>query len=240
MSRYPVRLFPRVTRLRLIWVSILIYCGLLTGLTVGTAQAADENSQKQDQAVKYVAPRWALEFKGGKYKPDLELYETFYGDDKNAFWAIAGAYRFKNWLELGVELGYTNDEGVGVLPNNGILGGQVDYTLMPLQIFLNVRYDAAPGQLFVPYAGIGVVTAWYKQKIDQQPDRTGRTDIGGSARAGVQLQISNADRRGATYLHGNRRLQTYLFLEGQIFSTEIDGIDLGGEIYLLGLRFEFD
>jgi opacity protein-like surface antigen len=240
MSRYPVQASLWVTRLPLILASIIVFSCLLTGLITTPVRAADGNNQEQSQAARYVAPRWALEFKGGKYKPDLDLYETFYGDDKNTFWAITGAYRFKNWLELGAELGYTNDEGVGVLPNNGILGGQVDYTLMPLQIFLNIRYDASPGQLFVPYAGIGVVTAWYKQKIDLQPERTGRTDIGASARVGVQLQISNSDRRGATYLHGSRRLQTYLFLEGQIFSTEIDDIDLGGEVYLLGLRFEFD
>jgi len=204
------------------------------------AQAADAASEMQSQADAYMAPRWALEFKGGVYQPDLEFYETFYGDDQNTYWAIAGAYRFKNWLELGAELGYTSDEGVGQLPVNGTVGGDVDYTLMPLQIFLNFRYDASANQLFVPYAGIGIVSAWYKQKIDQQSDRDGRTDIGVSARAGIQLQITNSDRRGATYLHGNRRLQTYIFLEGQVFSTEVDDIDLGGEIYLLGLRFEFD
>lgn len=201
------------------------------------AAAGDKAGLEKDS---YRAPRWAFEFKGGKYKPDLEEYATFYGDDKNTIWAIAGAYRFTNWLELGAELAYANDEGVGVLPNNGILGGQVDYSLMPFQLFLNFRYDQSANQLFVPYAGVGIATAWYKQKIDQQPDREGRADIGGAARVGLQVQITNSDRHGATYLHGNRRLQSYLFLEGQVFSTEVDNIDLGGEIYLLGLRLEFD
>jgi len=41
-------------------------------------------------------------------------------------------------------------------------------------------------------------------------------------------------------LRGDRRLKSYLFLEGQYFSTKVDGIDLGGEILLLGLRMEFD
>jgi opacity protein-like surface antigen len=216
-------------------------CGSLVLATVVTpARAADDTNQAQSQPASYAAPRWALELKGGQYKPDLELYETFYGDDKNSYWAIAGAYRLTNWLELGAELAYSNDEGKGALPVNGILGGQVDYTLMPLQIFLNVRYDSSPDQLFVPYAGIGIVSAWYKQIIDQQPSREGRSDIGGSARVGVQLQLTNLDRSVARNNSSNRRLKTYIFLEGQVFSTEVDGVDLGGEIYLLGLRFEFD
>jgi hypothetical protein len=92
----------------------------------------------------------------------------------------------------------------------------------------------------VPYAGIGIVSAWYKQKIDQQSDREGRSDIGGSARAGIQLQLTNLDPSAARIRSGNQRLKTYVFLEGQVFSTKVDGIDLGGEVYLLGLRFEFD
>jgi opacity protein-like surface antigen len=220
------------------------FCGLLVVTLLVffmlPAGATDHAGQLPEPKEPYKEPRWAFEFKGGMYKPDLELYESFYGDDKNTIWAIAGAYRIKNWLEVGAELGYTNDEGVGLLPNNGILGGSVDYSLMPLQVFLNFRYDASAGQLFVPYAGIGIATAWYKQKIDQQPDRKGRADIGGAARVGIQMQITNSDRHGANYMYGNSRLQSYLFLEGQVFSTEVDGIDLGGEAYFLGLRLEFD
>ena len=236
-ARYPQLLeVVRIAGLR----SALL-CGILVLAMVMTpARAADDTSQAQTQPGLYTAPRWALELKGGQYKPDLELYQTFYGDDKNSYWAIAGAYRFTNWLELGAELAYSNDEGMGALPVNGILGGKVDYTLMPLQIFLNVRYDASPDQLFVPYAGIGIVSAWYKQKIDQQPDREGRSDIGVSTRVGVQLQLTNLDPSVARNKSVSRSFKTYVFLEGQVFSTEVDGVDLGGEIYLLGLRFEYD
>ena len=218
---------------------IVICSALLAVLLVAPAQAAD-NAGKQAQIRPYVAPHWVFEFKGGLYYPDLNDYETYYGDDNSTIWALAGAYKITNWLEVGAELGYTNAEGVGSLPNNGILGGDVDYTLMPLQIFLNLQYEASADQLFVPYAGVGIATAWYKQEISQQSDVTGRSDVGGAARVGVRLQITNSDRRGANYLSGDRRLQTYVFLEGQIFSTEVDGVDLGGENYLLGLRLEFD
>jgi opacity protein-like surface antigen len=194
----------------------------------------------QEETAEYAAPRWALEFKGGKYKPDLERYKEFYGSDTNTFLAIGGAWRVNNWFELGGELGYSKDRGVGLLQNSGETGGSVKYTLMPLQLFANFRYDRSLNQLFVPYAGIGVVTAWYRQEIDQQPDRKGRTDVGGSARVGLQLLLNRLDKGSAQYLRGDRRLRSYLFLEGQYFSTKVDGIDLGGEIFLLGLRMEFD
>ena len=194
----------------------------------------------KEETAEYAAPRWSLEFKGGKYKPDLELYKEFYGSDTNTFLAIGGAWRVNNWFELGGELGYSKDRGVGLLPNSGETGGNVKYTLMPLQLFANFRYDRSLNQLFVPYAGIGLVTAWYRQEIDQQPDRKGRTDVGGSARVGLQLLLNRLDKSSAQYLRGDRRLRSYLFLEGQYFSTKVDGIDLGGEILLLGLRMEFD
>jgi opacity protein-like surface antigen len=194
----------------------------------------------KEETAAYAAPRWALEFKGGKYKPDLERYKEFYGSDTNTFLAIGGAWRVNNWFELGGELGYSKDRGVGLLQNSGETGGSVKYTLMPLQLFANFRYDRSLNQLFVPYAGIGVVTAWYRQEIDQQSDRKGRTDVGGSARVGLQLLLNRLDKGSAQYLRGDRRLRSYLFLEGQYFSTKVDGIDLGGEVFLLGLRMEFD
>jgi len=227
-------------KMRLLVSPAVMLCSALLMIVCMTPAEAAEDARQQGPNQPYVSPRWVFEFKGGLYYPDLDDYETYYGSDHSTIWALAGAYKITNWLEVGAELGYTNDDGVGSLPNNSILGGEVDYTLMPLQIFLNLQYEASADQLFVPYAGIGIATAWYKQEIDQQSDVTGRSDIGGAARVGLRLQITNSDRHGANYLSGDRRLQTYLFLEGQIFSTEVDGIDLGGEAYFLGLRLEFD
>jgi len=213
-------------------------CSLAMASAIAPVEAANDANQTLSASTSYITPSWALELKGGQFQPDLEHYNTFYGDDKNSYWAIAGAYRLTNWLELGAELGYSYDVGVGMFATNGNLGGKVDYTLMPLQIFLNMRYDASPDQLFVPYAGIGIVSAWYQQKIAQQRSRDGRSDIGGSARAGIQLQLTNLDP-GANR-NKSSRFKTYFFLEAQMLSTKVDGIDLGGEIYLLGLRFEYD
>lgn len=184
-------------------------------------------------------PRWALEFKGGIFEPDLPDYETFYGSDDNGLWAVAGAYRFYNWLELGLELSYARDNGTGILGDEDSLGGDVEYTLVPLQLFVNLRYDVTPDQLFVPYAGVGLAMAWYQQKISQQGDRDGTSDIGGAARAGLQLSLNRLMPNTVTYSRGDQLLKSYVFLEAQYFSTEKDGIDLGGNAYLLGLRLEF-
>jgi opacity protein-like surface antigen len=186
------------------------------------------------------APSWALEFKGGRFNPDLELYETFYDRDYSYYFGVSGGYRFTDWLELGLELGYTQNDGTGLLPNAGTLGGDVRYILVPVQAYLNLRYDVKPNQRFVPYIGIGVATAWYRQEIDAQPDREGRADFGGAARAGIQVLLSGLDPHGADYVFGDHRLKTYAFLEGQYFSSKINDIDLGGQIYTVGMRFEFD
>jgi len=210
----------------------LLLAALLASIAAPVAAAAGAT----DGA--YTAPKWALEFKGGIFEPDLPDYATFYGSDDNALWAIAGAYRLYNWLELGLELSYSKDSGTGTLADDGALGGDVDYTLVPLQLFVNLRYDVAPDQLFVPYAGVGLAMAWYRQEISQQGDREGNSDIGGAARAGLQLSL-NRLMNTVTYSRGDELLKSYLFLEAQYFSTEKDGTDLGGNAYLLGLRLEF-
>lgn len=190
--------------------------------------------------VPYHAPRWAMELKGGIYTPDLDDYEQFYGDDDSTLWGLSLAYRITNWLEVGGELGYTSAKGVGSLPGSGGTGGRVRYTLLPLQLFVNLRYDRSFRQLLVPYAGVGLVSAWYELSPDQQSGRNGFADIGLGARVGVQLLLNRLDRHGANYVSGDRRLRSFLFLEGQYLDTDKSGFNLGGDAYLLGLRFEFD
>jgi len=218
---------------------------LLVYSFLGMAASAEEAVGKASEPTSvnqmpYQAPKWAIEIKGGLFYPDLDDYELFYGSDNNGFWGLNAAYRFTNWMELGGEIGYSSDNGRGVLPGSGTLGGAVKYTVVPLQLFLNFRYDRSPNQLFVPYAGLGVVSSWYKLQIDQQSDRDGFSDIGPAGRAGVQVLLNRLDSRGADYVSGQRRFKSFLFLEAQYLKTEKDDFDLGGKAYLLGLRFEFD
>ena len=182
---------------------------------------------------------WVFEIKGGLFEPDLPLYKEFYGDDRTAYFAGAFGYQFRRWLELGGEIGYSRDKGVGVQPGNQQLGGSIKYTLVPVHLFVNLSYKTEDEQLFVPYVGAGLTTAWYQQDIDSQPGRDGRTDLGYNARAGLQLLLNRLDRRTANRVSPDGGFQSYLFLEAQYFTTEIDNTDLGGVTYLLGLRFEW-
>lgn len=186
------------------------------------------------------SPRWMLELKGGQYEPDLDDYDTFYGSDHTTFGALAIAYRLNRWVEFGGELGYFEDEGVGQLPQNELLGGSTTYSLMPVQAFVNVRGEFWEDQLFVPYAGVGLAMAFYKQEIDEQSDRDGNTDLGYSARVGVALSFNRLDPETVREAAGSPLKKTYAFVEAQQISAEQDDVDLGGIVYMLGLRFEFD
>jgi hypothetical protein len=186
-----------------------------------------------------VAAPWAFEIKGGEFKPDLERYEEFYGSDTTTYLAATVAYRPSDWWEIGGELGYMHDSGVGILAGNQTLGGSVRYKLVPVSLYVSAFGKFVPDQWVVPYAGIGVTTAWYKQSIDAQPNRSGRTDLGYNAKAGLQLLLNGIDKNTAQRAAQGGLINTYLFIEGQYFSTKVDGIDLGGLTYLLGLRLEF-
>ena len=186
-----------------------------------------------------VAP-WVFELKGGQFKPDLDLYEDFYGSDKVNYFAAALAYRPSDWYEFGGELGYMHESVVGLLETNQTLGGSVKYKLMPVSLYANIFGRFSPGQWVVPYIGAGLTMAYYKQDIESQPDRSGRADLGYNVRGGLQLLVNGLDRGTAKRAARGGLMNTYLFVEGQYFSTEVDSIDLGGVTYLLGLRLEFD
>jgi len=183
---------------------------------------------------------WVFEIKGGIFEPDLPLYKEFYGSDDDIYFAVAFAYQFKRWLELGGELGFMKDSGVGVQLDNNAVGGKVKYTLVPASLYVNFLGKFSPDPLFIPYVGGGITSAYYKQDIESQSNRSGRTDIGFNARAGIRLALNRFDPRTASRASDGGLINSYLYLEGQYFTTEVDDIDLGGIAYLLGLRLEFD
>ena len=182
---------------------------------------------------------WVGALKGGVFEPDLEDYATFYGDSRTNLFALNFGYQFRPWLELGGQLGGMRDSGVGLQPVSGQLGGSVEYTLLPAHLYVNFIGKRNQKQLLVPYAGVGLTTAWYRQEIANQETREGRTDLGYNATAGVMLLLDRLDPGSAYELSPDGGVQTYLTFDVQWFSTEVDGIDLGGLTYLLGLRFEW-
>jgi opacity protein-like surface antigen len=194
----------------------------------------------QTAAAEEVESPWVIDLKGGVFAPDLPNYSDFYGSSNEVYLGAAFAYRFKPWLDLGAELGYFKDSGVGFQPSNMALGGNVDYRLVPLDIYVNFRGEFSLDQLFVPYAGGGLTVAWYEQDIQSQSKIQGRTDLGYNLRAGVQLFLNRLDRRTAARAASGSPNRSYLYAEVKYFSSEVDGTDLGGIAYLLGLRLEYD
>jgi hypothetical protein len=126
------------------------------------------------------------------------------------------------------------------LAGNNTPGGHVKYKLIPASLYVSVFGKFVPGQWVIPYAGIGATMAWYGQSIDAQPNRNGHSDLGYQAKAGLQLWLNGLDRSTAKRAEKGGLINSYLFIEGQYFSTEVDDIDLGGVTWLLGLRLEFD
>jgi opacity protein-like surface antigen len=186
------------------------------------------------------SPRWSYEFRAGEYAPDLDLFETFYGDDREDYYGMAFSYRFDDWLEVGGELSQMRASGVGVLTNSQTLGGSVKYRLNPIQVYSNVIFQRDAMQRVVPYLGLGLTVARYDQEVDLQGSSSGYTDLGYTARAGIRFRIATRQTARSMATSGSSYWRSFIFLEAQHISTEIDDIELGGEAYLLGFRMEFD
>jgi outer membrane protein W len=155
--------------------------------------------------------RWMIELKAGHIRPALPEYGQFYGDDDTGYYGVAFGYRFLPWFELDAETQYLHDNGVGRLPSTGGPGAPVEYTLWPVHVFAKFRFERDASQLFVPYVGIGVARAHYRQDVELQDERSGKTSSGPSLRVGAEIYMNRVDPTGET---GMLR-RTYLFIESQ-------------------------
>jgi opacity protein-like surface antigen len=190
----------------------------------------------QEAAVE--SPRWTYELRGAYFKPDLEQFATFYGDDTDSLLGIAGTYRLRDWLELGGEYGWMEETGVGLLTETRTLGGTVELRLNPAHVFANYIFQRAIDQRVVPYVGAGLMVMRYEQKVDFQDDIEGRTDAGWSARAGVRFLIKTHEPTSRS--SGAPYWRALAFFEAQHMSAEVDDIDLGGNAVVVGFRMEFE
>jgi hypothetical protein len=187
------------------------------------------------------SPRWMYEIKGGLFYPDLDGYETFYGDDRDTLFAASGSYRVRNWLEVGAEIGHVRGEGHGILTSTGEPGGDVELRLIPVQLFATFIYEPDPNRRFVPYLGIGVNAAAYEQDVELQPSREGTSELGSAVRAGVRWFItSEGPHTSSGPGSDNIYWRSYAFFEAQKSETKMDGVDLGGTVYLIGFRVELE
>ncbi len=203
------------------------------------AGSAEKNKTKEP--VKPKAPKWSLELKAGLFEPAIDDWELFYGDDKTIHVAGAVAYKIIQQVEIGMEGGWIRDKGKGFLPANGILGGEVEYKLFPLNVFVLFRGVFTPGQVVVPYIGGGWSRVYYRQKVENQSTIDG-AENGIHYRAGIQFLINNIDKNAASKLKRSYGVQnTYFFLEVEELDVEVDStnVEIGGTSYLAGFLMEF-
>ena len=138
------------------------------------------------------SPRWSYEIRGGYIDPDLDLFETFYGDDRESYYGLTGSYRFRSWLEIGGEYSQMRAKGVGILTTSQALGGSVEYRLSPAQIYSNFIFQRSSSQRVVPYVGLGLTVAKYEQDVELQGSTEGTTDLGFSESMGARPRCSCA------------------------------------------------
>ncbi len=186
------------------------------------------------------SPRWMYSITGGRTYVDLDDYDAFYGDDRVTSFSISGAYRLRDWLEVGARIGYRDDEGLARAPDGTVVPDAVELTVMPLHVFADFIFER-PGRRIVPYAGVGVGGAWYRQEVVLQPDADGRTDVGALVRAGLRWRFgASGSREAAARPGGEPYLRSFVLLEAEHYDADKDGVELGGTAYRIGVRFEFE
>jgi opacity protein-like surface antigen len=201
---------------------------------------ATHASAQQSVLGGFESPRWTYELRGVYFRPELEHFATFYGDDHSTFFGLAGTYRFGDRLELGGEYALMKENGVGQLSNSGGLGGSVELRLDRFQVFTNWIFQNDPLQRVVPYVGAGLLAVRYEQNIDLQPKVEGRTDLGWSGRAGVRFRIGSHGPTAGADSADSPYWRSFVFLEAQRSSAKVDDIELGGDAVVVGFRMEFD
>lgn len=203
-----------------------------------TAQEAAATDSWQFWVAGSTSPHWTLEIKSGRFEPELEEWADFYGDKETDQFGFALAYKFLRQAEFGLAVDYVHDQGVGILPLNGTLGGEVDFQMYPAHLYVLLRGVFSENQWIVPYVGGGLTRVYYRQEIDNQSSVRGKVD-GDHTRYGVQILLDWLDEGNAAGFEEESVENTYLVIEALSFSAEIDGIELGGDSAMFGFVFEF-
>jgi len=183
-------------------------------------------------------PHWSFEFKVGQFESALDKWDTYY--DENPFLLNVGwSYKIFRPLEIGLSLGRMTTNGIGNFPIQQGIGGDVNFTLVPVNISLLYRFVFHEKQLLVPYIGGGWTRVYYRQRTGDGDKFEGSHD-GHHVKLGVQILLDSFDKRSARNLHRRAGIEnTYLFLEAQSIKAKENGIDLGGDSISLGLLMEY-
>lgn len=183
-------------------------------------------------------PHWSFEFKVGKFESALENWDTYY-DGNPSLLNVGWSYKIFRPLEIGLSLGRMTTNGIGNLPIQQSIGGDVDFTLVPVNISLLYRFVFHENQLLVPYIGGGWTRVYYRQETGGGNKFEGSHD-GHHVKLGIQILLDSFDKRSARNLQQKVGIKnTYLFLEAQSIEAKRSGIDLGGNSIFLGLLMEY-
>jgi len=183
--------------------------------------------------------RWSTTINYAQYKPDLVGWDQGYDDNYMRGWQTALAYKPFSILELGLGVGYFSASGVGLLPLNGSLGGEVRYLIYPVEAYIELQAKFSQNQWLVPYIGGGYNMLYYRLEIDGQDNRKGKAE-GTQYELGVRLLLNAFDSSAAKQLEQAWGIEsTQLVLEVKNLDVNKLDLALGGKVYSLGLVFEF-
>lgn len=183
--------------------------------------------------------RWSAYLLYSEFSPDLADWEQGYGDRDMHGWQVGISFKAKTWLEFGLATGYHEATGQGFLPLNDTTGGQVEYLLAPVELYLEVHGRFSASQWLVPYIGGGYSYVFYQLDITNQEEREGKAQ-GHHYKLGVRASLNPLDPAAARQLQKAWGIErTSVLIEAKSLNLKKNNLDLGGRSYSLGLVFEF-
>lgn len=211
---------------------VALGCAIGGGRVQAQAVAGEQTAAAPKQ-------KWALDFKGGAFYPEIDDWSEFYSGDSGLSAGMTVSRAFGRIFELALDGTHFHDRGQGFYPANNQPGGNMLYESYTLGVGINLRLPVALWGWFTPYAGASAVRVYYDESINSGDRRQGYRD-GAMARAGMRLTLDDLEPSGARVLQNDFGiLNTMLVVEWQQIETDdVNGFDLGGESIYLGLRFE--
>lgn len=211
--------------------------GILICVWLSRSAVADD--PKPQHSASAVA-KWGLEFKLGRFYPDIEEWPVYYGNDDGFSGSLTLSRRLGSVFEIVTDAAHFHDRGAGYYPANDRPGGQMLYELYTLAAGINIRTPRPLWNWLTPYVGISASRAYYHELINGGDRRRGYRD-GGLVRAGVRVLLDGLEPSAAASLNsGFGIVDSSLIIEWQQLDTdEVSDYNLGGRSVYGGLRFDF-
>jgi len=188
---------------------------------------------------------WSVGTSTGYFMPAVEGWEDNY--DQRGGWVpnLSAGYALSTQVSVATELSYfsASSRARGAITGELSIEDQ-QLTLMPTTVGLEYRLRFDSAQVVAPFVGVGYRRVSYRLKVGANDAVTGGAN-GWVGRGGFDLLLNSLDPSAALGLSEDYGVaHTYFRLEAQWAIAEAPGtagadIDLGGQTFLAGLRFEF-